>query len=262
VVRHQVLVLAFGGSSPSSPAIIFTKNLFYGIIYIMLNDTVFELTGREIINGFSPSILVSADVLATDLWHTMVSDTQLDYRERGVVVGRPAGKNVLVRSEIIEGYGQESGEGLVEVVEASLPVPMFPFGILRGMSQRLKKDVVIHTHPMPPEVDHVRTSIISDKDIRCFVGSKYTGMVMLDRGGAHLMVRTGPSNQYDCVPGFNLVSSTMSEVINKGGGSMDVMTRFARQIGRYGLGYYYTPDLKQSGETVEFQNLKVAKYIQ
>ena len=137
-------------------------------------------------------------------------------------------------------------------------MPMFPFGIMKGLSTRVREDVVIHTHPMPPEVAHVKTSIISDKDIRAFVGSKYSGMVMLDRGGAHLLARTRQIHSYYNAPAPDLVSRTMREVIAESGGSMDVMAETARQLGQYGLGYYYTPDLTQVSHDVEFWNLGVA----
>lgn len=213
-----------------------------------------ERLDGEINNKCSQSILVATDVLATDLWHKLVSATQADYRERGLVVGRHIGKNELVRSKIIEGFGKEQGENPAEV-EAAFQAPMLPFGA-RSMSPRVKRDVIIHTHPMPPEVDHVRTSIISDKDIHAFTNSKYNAMVMLDRGGAHLVARTRRSYSYDIEPKSDLVSSTMREVIAESGGSMDVMTRLASRLGQYGLAYFYTPELTQPGEVVELQNLR------
>lgn len=214
-----------------------------------------ELLNSEIMNKFSMSIQVAADVLATDTWAELVNATQTDYREHGLVIGRNAGNNKLVRSKILEGYGREMLQESEQVLEAAFPVPMFPFGIIKGMSPRIKEDVALHTHPMPPEVDHVRTSIISDKDLQVFTGSKYNAMVMLDRGGAHLLARTRPTYSYASAPEPNLVSSTMREVIAESGGSMDVMARLAHRLGQYGLGYFYTPELTQAGDSVEFQNL-------
>lgn len=225
---------------------------------IMTAEYQVERLDGEINNRYSPTILVAADVLATDSWHELVSATQVDYRERGLVVGRHIGKNKLIRSKVIEGYGREQTDIPGEDLEAAFPVPMLPFGV-KSLSPRIKQDVVIHTHPMPPEVDHVRTSIISDKDIHAFTNSRYNAMVMLDRGGAHLVARTRQSDLYSGKPQEDLVSSTMRGVIAESGGSMDIMIKLASRLGQYGLGYFYTPELAQPGETVELQNLRVVQ---
>ena len=220
-----------------------------------------ELLDGDIRGKATPSILLSAETLAADTWDELVSATQTDYLERGLIVGRYTGKNTLIRSKIIKGYGQEAGEHPGEVLEAAFPIPMFPFGILKGMLLRIKEEVVIHTHPMPPDVDHVRTSVISDKDIRSFTTSRYAGLVMLDKGGAHLLTRTRPQYLDWDTPAPDIVSSTMRRVIAEAGGSTDVMTGVAEKLARYGLSYYYTPELMQTGRGVEFQNLKVAKLV-
>ena len=114
---------------------------------------------------------------------------------------------------------------------------------------------------MPPALDHLRTNPISDADLQAFSPSRYQAMLTLDRGGAHLLARTRPNYLDGNVPATDLVSSTMREVIAESGGSMDVMTRVAGELAQFGLGYYFTPDLIQQGESVEFKNLKVAKYV-
>lgn len=213
-----------------------------------------ELLDSELRSKCSPSILVAADVLATDQWQELVNVTQADFRERGLVVGRHSSKHQLVRSKIIKGRGQTRTNSSGRPTEAALVVPILPFGI-RSISPRIKASVAIHTHPMPPEVDHIQTSTISDKDIDTFSRSSYKAMVMLDRGGAHLVARICSGELYGSKPAPDLVSATMREVITESGSSMDVMTKLARRLGQYGLAYFYTPELTQNGETVELQNL-------
>ncbi len=213
-----------------------------------------ELLDGELRSQHSPSILVAADVLATDQWQKLVNLTQADLLERGLVVGRHSSTHQLVSSKTIKGYGQAQTNSYDRATEAALAVPILPFGI-RSISPRIKASVAIHTHPMPPEVDHIQTSIISDKDIATFSRSRYKAMVMLDRGGAHLVARTCSGELYGSMPAPDLVSTTMREVIAESGISMDVMARLARRLGQYGLAYFYTPELRQNGETVELQNL-------
>ena len=222
-----------------------------------------ERLDGEISNKYSSSILVAADVLATDIWQDLVEATQSDGIERGLAIARHTRTGKLTRSREYRWHYEFDDEGEEpEAIDNSCQMMLFPLGVVRSvLSPRLREDVYIHTHPIPPALDHLRTNPISDADLRAFFPSRYQAMVMLDRGGAHLVARTRQSDLYGSTPEPDLGSSTMREVIAESGGSMDVMNRLASRLGQYGLAYFYTPELTQAGETVEFQNLRVVSEV-
>jgi hypothetical protein len=204
-------------------------------------------------------LTVEANLVAAEDWQRLVDLTQADQRERGIAIGRRGTK--LLHSGIIEGSGKETDyyDNPAAVLEPTFPVPMLPFG-LKGLLPKVEKIAILHTHPMPPEINHVKTTVISDKDIYAFLHTGYRAMLMADRGGAHLLTRTSPSViEVSLSP--NLVSKTISDVIRAGGGSMDVLERVARRLSQLGLGYFYTPDLSPKNGTVEFHNLVLANQI-
>jgi hypothetical protein len=222
-----------------------------------------ELLDGEITNRSSPAIQVAADVLATDIWQDLVDTTQSDLIERGLAIARHSKTGKLTRSTIFRWYYEFSEESDPEVIENTCQIPLFPFGVVRSLlSPRLKEDVYIHTHPISPALDHLRTNPISDADLHAFVPSRFQALVILDRGGAHLLARTSSQKFLtNNLPAPDLINEVTREAIAESGGSMDVMTKVARRIAQHGLGYYYTPDLSQQSDTVEFKNLRTAETL-
>lgn len=214
-----------------------------------------ESLDERVEHSSSPSIFVNPEVIAADAWESLVAATQSDGIERGLVIAKRRDK--IIRSKEIEGLGEQpSDEDPSKTIPASFPLPALPFGV-KSLLPTIKELVVIHTHPMPPDLDHLRTTPISDRDIRAFTRTRYVAMVMLDRGGAHLLARTSsffPDDERLLTS--DIVDTATKEVIAESGGSMDVMTKVARRIANYGLGYFYTPDLSQQGAGVEFRNLR------
>ena len=222
-----------------------------------------ETLESTLIDGHAPSICVDASILATDVWEEFVDATQSDYFERGVAIARHSKTGKISRSKIHQWHYELPDEGEEpEAVENECPVPMFPFGVIRSLlSPRMREDVYLHTHPMPPVLDHLKTNPISDKDLQAFSGSNYKAFVILDRGGAHLLARTSRGSQ-PSLPAPELVGDITREVIAESGGSIDVMIKVARGIAQHGLGYYHTPILSQRSSVVEFQNLRKVETTQ
>jgi hypothetical protein len=218
-----------------------------------------HILGREIDTSSSPIVSVHSGFLATEHWVDLVSATAIDSCEYGYAVGIDRqGEPVL--SDRLEGYPPIVGKDGIEIEDGSLPVPMFPFGVLQA--RKISKAVLVHTHPMPTSENHPRTRIFSDKDIGHFLGSDYSAMMMLDQGGAHLLAKKErfTRNARDLLHP-KLVETTLLE-IREGSRSMrDVLSRVAYQLWVHDVGYYYTPDLSQPKDTVEFQNLRQAKAV-
>lgn len=198
-------------------------------------------------------VQIDAEAIAAASLAGLVELTQTDQTERGLVVGIKAGS--FIRSQILEGRPAEIDDETGRFISGSWSPPILPFGI-KGVLASIKKASVIHTHPMPPAIDHLRTTPISDKDIRAFLPSKYIAMVMADRGGIHMLARHRSTTILDYPPGASVVGDATEITINEGGGSIDVIRRVAHQLSLYGLTYLYTPELVQEQKTVGFQNMR------
>ncbi len=188
------------------------------------------------------SLLVDKEVVAADKWPGMVAATQLDFRERGIVVSRRS-NGKLMTSKVFEGLGERFDyDNRARKIPSSFSLPLLPHGA-RSLLPKIKDIVVVHSHPMPPEVDHLQTTAISDVDIHSFINADYNALVMVDRGGAHLLVRVGHLLG-DILPAErNIVEETIEAVSQERGGARDVIKSLATQLPSYGLGYFYTPTL-------------------
>lgn len=201
------------------------------------------------------TIIANAEAVAFPFWQQMIDETQRDKRERGMAVSKIG--NELLTSKIFIGQGERRDyDG--NIVSASFSFPFLSHG-LRSLDPRIKDIVVIHTHPMPPDLDHLATTVFSDGDIRAFIEHAYNGLVSLDRGGAHLLVRTDSRSDYKELFEKNIVKEIMNNVIEKGGKVIDVIKQLSQELPKYGLWYYFVPwDLipKQGSKHVQFHDPK------
>jgi hypothetical protein len=196
------------------------------------------------------SMLVNVKVVAVDRWENMLSATQKDYRERGIVISRKG--NRLFTSKVAVGNDIEPGD--TNIGERTFPIPFLPHGI-RSLDPTMKDIVVVHTHPMLSELDHLRTSIISDLDIHSFVASDYKSLVMIDRGGAHLLVRNSFSpDEEERLLRRKIVKETTKKIKEQEGGTLEVMQSLDLELRNYGLRYFFTPftEPDSSGKFIEF----------
>jgi hypothetical protein len=213
-----------------------------------------EQLGGYLEDRYSPSILVDADVVAARSWLSLVEATQADFCERGVVVAKKSGK--FITSKVFEGWIAEVDENQNETDPGAFRPPLLPFG-LRSLSPALKEQVLVHTHPITPELEHLKTTVLTDKDVHILASHCYNGLVMLDRGGAHLLARSrGEDWGYDSLLNTEIVNDALKQVKAQSGGSMDVIALLAQQLHNHGLSYFHTPDLSQEGQSVEFMNMR------
>lgn len=197
--------------------------------------------------------------MATEHWTDLVGSTERDGREYGYAVGIDR-QNMPVLSVRQGGHAAIIGEDGREIEHASLGIPVLPFGLLRA--RRIKKAVLIHTHPMPAFEDRPPTRIFSDEDIGQFFGLDYLAMIALDKGGAHLMAKQeGFNRNLWSLLNPRLVEATLLDVRENSRSMRDVLSRVAHQLSAFGIGYYYTPNLSQPNDVVEFQNLRQAKPV-
>ncbi|HVV66676.1 MAG TPA: hypothetical protein VHB72_01235 [Candidatus Saccharimonadales bacterium] len=214
-----------------------------------------ELLDGVIVDRLAPTLHLQTDAVGADTWRHLIDVTQTDGHEHGVAIGRFKDGTYVISDDFADPVPDDPEFA----AGATLSIPASPFGIIKGFIQRVKKETLVHTHPMGPELDHVRTTVVSDKDIHQFMHSDYNASVVLDRGGAHLLARTGSIQFSGVVPPPNLVTAATHEVIEEGGGSMDLLARVAGRLSSFGLGYYYTSDLSPQDGIIAFQNLRTAE---
>lgn len=218
-----------------------------------------HILGEEVDNSSSPTITLPSNFLATEHWADLVKATEHDGREYGYLVGINR-QNEPVLSNRQGGYAAVIGEDGREIEQASLSIPVFPFGLLSA--RQVKKAVLVHTHPMPTFKDCPRTRTFSDQDIGQFFGSDYLAMVALDEGGVHLMAKkTRFTRDSWSLLNPKLVEAAIIDVRENSRSMRDVLSRVAHQLSAFGIGYYYTPSLSQPDDTVKFQNLRQAKAV-
>ena len=199
-----------------------------------------ELAGRD-------SIRVAARLLGANRWEEMIQATQHDLKERGLVVARKRNGN-LDENEIF----------ISEETEAQKSIEI-PFSqVLKSLVPGRSNLTFVHTHAMPPTVDHLRTTVFSDLDLQGLLETDYRALVMLDRGGAHLLVPVSKFARSRRSFDSGLVAKAVEKIKQKNGGTLDVVKDVAGTLAGQGFGYFYTPELCQTkGETVTFYNPKM-----
>lgn len=193
-------------------------------------------------NYFGGSLRVDARSVGASSWRSLIDQTQGDGIERGFVVSTK--KNEFLTSKIYKGSGtEEIFDGLeMRTRGGSFTPPILPHGI-RSLNPSTKDIAVVHSHAMPPPSDHLLTTIFSDADISNFIPSKYHALCAVDRGGAHLLVRT-QKQLYDKTLDAHLVKDLIAETVKENGGIKDVISKVSNRLQQFKLAYLYTSQLE------------------
>lgn len=184
---------------------------------------------------FLSEIIVSADNVGAGLWQEMIEETVATGKEvgRGIFYDRIGRK--FVPGELIVGH--ETG------IDEFIPLPP-PIKGFRGALLSLA--TTVHTHPMT-SAPLARTSIPSGADLQMFLFSVDGAMVTIDRGGAHLIIRTEAPKKDD-LPPQDLVRRKIDEVADRDGVIADVQRQFNGLLNEYGATYFYTPHLAPAAD--------------
>jgi hypothetical protein len=112
--------------------------------------------------------------------------------------------------------------------------------------------VVTHDHLTPP---HLATDIPSDYDVFFFLMAEtLSASIMVDRNGAHLIIRTRKRMESEALPPQDLIEKAVKEAKEKDQTSTDVQKRIDSLISPYGLRYLYHPGLDTNEDgTVTFK---------
>lgn len=187
--------------------------------------------------GVGEVISVDAELVAAEKWKEMLEATQTDYLERSLVVSSSGKDRKLITSKIFIGDRNSSGPGL------------FPQG-WRSAFQVAKDIVHVHTHPKPPELDHIQTTAFSDKDINWFMDDEESkASVMIDTGGVHMLARK--SNRFSLnkrSENIKIEEDALKKTKAGGNTSTDLIHEIALRLAPFGIRYYYSPDITPSPE--------------
>jgi hypothetical protein len=176
--------------------------------------------------GASGDLKVDNELLAAELWPEMLDLTQKDGIERGAVVSWDGKK--LSTSKIITGS------------KGSFSPPFLPHG-LRSLLPSTRDIVYVHTHHMSQEIDHVTTTIVSDEDINTFANLSGKAMVMIDRGGIHMLTRKPSILKPTGENKLTIVEEALRKAKAGGNTSMDVIREVAKSLESHGINYHFSP---------------------
>lgn len=188
-----------------------------------------EMQGRE-------SVFIDSKILGTEKWGQIIQETKIDSKERGMMVSIRGEKTYI--SDIFTGLSEKQDGGN----NAEIFTPLFPHG-LKSLLPGMKDVLFVHSHPMPKELDHIQTTIFSDADIANFINCEDRASVMIDRGGAHILVRTGETYNSRELVNKRIVENTQEETVRKEGKIIDTIKAVSKELSQYGIGYLYTPNL-------------------
>jgi hypothetical protein len=186
------------------------------------------------------SIHVSSEMLGINMWDEMIQRTQTTGKEFGVIVSSN-GKSTLT-SKIFEGFGESYNYDEIGKHPPSFSPPFLPHG-LKSLYPRVKDEVLVHTHPIPTEIDHLPTTAMSAEDILAYANSTYNAVVMIDKGGVHMLTGRGPYHEIEKLHVNTIISDAFKVSKSNTNTIAEVRIEIAKALVPYGIRYYFSPDM-------------------
>lgn len=202
-------------------------------------------TPEQLIHAEMELLSIEGKLIGSDNWQEMLKLTDQDGRESGVITST-WGKRILTSSIF---RGQRIASVDQKPVDCIVP-PELPHG-LKSLLPQVKNFAFVHSHPKPKELEHLRTTLPSDQDIQSFINLAYKVLVMVDRGGIHMI--TGDPLLYNESPN-NLATQALAKTAQSQNTVSEAMEFLAHSLRLYGLKYFYG-DLDKQGnlETIKLQ---------
>lgn len=182
-------------------------------------------------------IAIPAPQLGAELWSEMISLTQADGRERATVISKARGG--LMMGKIFVGVAESQSS------VSKVTVPFLPHGI-KSLLPGVKDLTYVHSHPKPAILDHIKTTLFSDGDIRSYDNSTYPAMVMIDTGGVHVLLRTSSIGKDLPLPNYNLHEAALNKAKQGDNTVIEAMAELALILQPHGIRYYYSPSFEPS----------------
>lgn len=219
----------------------------------LLKDKVTE------VSGFGREITVRADNIGTQKWREMLRLMQETGKEQKMDMFYNPFTHNFVPGNIVAGVERGFKTG------PNIPIETSEIDGLRNMF--CKHVASVHTHPMGPEEAQMKTSVPSGNDLIKFLINADSAMVVIDRGGAHLLIKTrefiakdppterrkttrrplqaadsaGGDFEGEDLPPEDLVQNKIDEVKAKDGIIADVQAELNTIFSPYGVQYFFCP---------------------
>lgn len=238
------------------------------------NITTLRKTVNEGLASAS-EITVTAENVGAQKWQEMLRLMQETGRETRMDVFFNRITRKFIPGSIVIGEERASKKGPDSPVE---------FSDVDGGLNKLFCDRVVstHTHPMGPEEAQMKTSVPSGKDLIKFLINTEGAMIIIDRGGAHLLIKirefiakdpsierrtrrrplqadnlAGGNFEGEDLPSEDLVQNKIDEVKEKDGIIADVQAELNTMFSPYGVRYLFCPaaDISTSKDgTITFRS--------
>ncbi len=186
------------------------------------------------------SIYVPNEMIAASLWKEMIEKTQAADEEFGVIIS--SRRKEILTSRIFKGLGESKDYNGRVKSPASFTPPFLPHG-LKSLSPFVKDLVLVHTHPIPTEISHLPTTVMSGADINVYVTGPYNALVMIDKGGVHMLTGRNPYRPTVEINESKIISEALEVTKNSTNKSAEFRAEIAKRLAPFGIKYYFSPDI-------------------
>jgi hypothetical protein len=186
-----------------------------------------------------PKIRVDARLFGAEKWEQMIADSQTDGKERGVFVSTDR-KGTAHFSDV-----RESEDSVNDVSVVSLSEGFAPHGFRSFIPgrYRLEPFAFVHTHPLPSDLDNLPTSALSTQDLASFSASAVKVYIVLDRGGAHLLLKRNVPHQTHAINAKEIVDQAYKTAEHGTQSVAEVRRMMGEQLAKLGYFYYFSSDI-------------------
>ncbi len=183
------------------------------------------------------SVRIPGDQLAQKYWEEMLKRTNTSGRECGLMVSYDG--EMLLTTKIFDGLGERHNYDSNSKYPPSFRLPFLPHG-LKSLDPRLKNIALIHTHPTPDEIDHLQTTVMSAADILAYVQNTYNALIMIDKGGVHMLTGKDPLQIIDEITADKIVDDAFSVARDNSNTIAEVRGEIAKALKKLGIRYYFS----------------------
>lgn len=189
--------------------------------------------------GLGNKLKIEPDILAQAQWQELLGTTASTGNEKALTVAWD-GRKLTTHGDIMS---TKNSSGLA----------IFPRGIRSVFARHEKLLVSVHTHPMPPKLDHIQTMPFSDLDINSFINDRSSkASVSIDRGGVHMLAKSPYAYAFHLDPAEKPVSTIAEEALEEestqNGLAVNIMKKIGRGLIPFGIKYYYSPNLSLTSD--------------
>lgn len=204
-----------------------------------------------------PKIRVASSVLAAEKWPEMLHKTEETKKEYGIIIS-DNGKRLKI-SKIWEGLSERKEIETAKIINPSFPIPLLSHGI-RSLDPRLTDIVLIHTHPMTPEIDHLPTTAMAEGDIDTYIHSRFKIFLALDRGGIHMLRGMRLKQNRDDINPLAICNKASETNEAHSNTVAEFREHVAKALEPFGIQYYFSPNITPlPNEFITFTNAAVER---